>query len=82
MNNKLPNGNYMKVKAVMNYFRHENAKSTLASIIEKTCPVCVGEYSDYYNTEDIKTVINPDLFREMECHVTTHMIGFEKYLAS
>jgi hypothetical protein len=67
-------GNYMKVESVLSYFNHYNVKSTLASIIKKVCPVHEGEFSILYDTKDLKSVIVPDLFRELECHVNTLMI--------
>jgi hypothetical protein len=76
--NQLKPGNYMRVNAVMNYFNHSNIKSTLAGIIEKVCPKHRGEFDIYYDTKDLKSVITPDLFREMECEVTTHMILTEE----
>lgn len=71
-------GNYMKVNSVMNYFYHVNLKSTLADIVKKACTIHEGEFDIYYNTKDLKSVITPDLFREMECQVTTHMILTEE----
>jgi hypothetical protein len=73
-NQKLQPGNYMKVNSVMEYFYHYNVKSTLAEIIKKVCPIHEGEFNIYYSTKDLKSVIVPDLFREMECQVVTHMI--------
>jgi hypothetical protein len=68
-------GNYMKVNSVMNFFCHDgNIKAALARIIKEVCPIHEGEFDIYYNTKDLKSIIVPDLFRELECQVITHMI--------
>lgn len=74
---KLPTGSYMKAKAVQSYFQSVNLKSTLASIINSTCPVHEGEYDVYYDIQDLKMVIVDGLFRELECNVITHIIMSE-----
>ena len=73
-NAKLKPGNYMKVNRVIEILNHKFCKSTLASIVEKICPKHEGEYDIYYNTKDLKNVIESTLFRELECEVITHMI--------
>jgi hypothetical protein len=78
----LPAGSYMKANAVQSYFQSVNLKSTLASIINITCPVYEGEYDVYYDTQDLKNVINPGLFRELECEVITHIIMSEDSVMS
>lgn len=67
-------GNYMKCESVMDYFYHINVKTTLASIILKVCPIHGSEGYIFYNTKDLKSVMMPGLFQELECQVTTHMI--------
>jgi hypothetical protein len=64
----------MNVESVQNYLNHIICRSTLSSIIKKICPIHEHESYIFYNTSDIKSVMMPDLFREMECHVTTHMV--------
>ena len=70
----LPEGQYMKVESVQSYFQTKVLKSTLASVIQLVCPSYEGEYGLYYNVQDLRSVIVPDLFRELECEVTTHVI--------
>jgi hypothetical protein len=74
MNKTLQPGNYMKANRVIETLNHRFCKSTLASIIEKVCIKHEGEFGEYYNTRDLKSLIEPSLFRELECEVTTHMI--------
>lgn len=71
---QLSPGNYMKTKKVIEALEHRFCKSTLASIVKKVCPVHTGELDVYYNTADLKNVIEPNLFRDLECEVITHMI--------
>jgi hypothetical protein len=67
-------GNYMNVDSVMNYLYHVNLRSTLVDIIKKVCPIHGCKLDIYYNTSDLKSVMRPDLFRELECHVITYMV--------
>ena len=79
---KLPAGQYMKVDAVQSYFQSVNLKSTLV-VITVVCPMHEGEYGLYYDTADLKNVIEPSLFRELECDVITHIIPSKvEYLKS
>ena len=71
---KLLAGQYMKVDAVQSYFQSVNLKSTLASVIRIVCPMHEGEYDLYYDTADLKNVIESGLFRELQCKVITHLI--------
>ena len=36
-----------------------------------------GVFNLYYNTQDIKCVMMPDLFKELECDVITYMVTEE-----
>jgi hypothetical protein len=38
----------------------------------------IGERDVYFNTTDLKTIMEADFFKEMECECITHMILTEK----
>ena len=75
--NQLKPGNYMKVSAVLNFIEN-HFKFTLQDVVQKVCPIHTGEFDVYYSTTDLKNVIISNIFREMECEVTTHMILTEE----
>jgi hypothetical protein len=77
-NSKLKSGNYMRVSKVIETLNHKFCRPTVSSIIEKICTKHEGEYDIYYNTKDLRNVIESSLFRELECEVTTHIIENEK----
>jgi hypothetical protein len=58
--------NYMKVEAVLRYIK-KNALALPQYQIE-------GEKNHFFKTDDLKTKIDPILFRSMECEVTTYMV--------
>jgi hypothetical protein len=70
-NKKLNPGNYMKVTPVRlflaKYFPNIEMQANKLTKHE-------GEYDVYFNTSDLKSIMDLDLFKEMECQVTTHMI--------
>lgn len=70
-NQNLPAGNWMKKS---NVIKHLWMHSALRQIIEKTCPTTASREVDYYNCKDLKNVIAPHLYQEMECQVKTLMI--------
>jgi hypothetical protein len=72
--NILKSGNYMNVGEVDDYLCHINLRPTLVDIIKKVCPIHECKLDIYYNTSDLKSVMRPDLFRELECNVITHMV--------
>lgn len=74
MTNQLQSGNYMNAKHVIETLNHRFCRPTLASIAEKVCKKHQGEHGIYFNTTDLKNIMMPDLFKELECEVTTHMI--------
>jgi hypothetical protein len=75
-----PVGNYMSVESVINYFLKQE-RLTLVDIIRNHCNTNVGwnggAFNLYYNTQDIKCVMMPDLFKELECDVITYMVTEE-----
>jgi hypothetical protein len=73
----LPVGNYMSVESVINYFLKQE-RLTLVDIIRNHCSTNFGwngrAFNLYYNTQDLKCVMMPDLFKELECIVATYMV--------
>jgi len=67
-------GNYMNAYHVIETLIHCFGKPTLASIIEKVCTKHQGEPGIYFNTTDLKNIMMPDLFKELECIVVTYMV--------
>lgn len=85
--NQLKPGNYMKVSAVLNFIEN-HFKFSLQTlyypgldVVQKVCPIHKGEFDVYYSTTDLKNVIVPNIFREMECEVNTHMVLTEEELS-
>jgi hypothetical protein len=74
MEKTLKSGNYMKVESVQDFVNHVICRSSLSGIINKVCKVYENESNKFYNTVDLKSIMMPDLFREMECQVITLMI--------
>lgn len=72
--NTLKPGNYMNVHHVIETLNHRFSRPTLASIAEKVCTKHQGKHSIYFNTMDLKNIMMPDLFKELECNVITHMV--------
>jgi ribosome modulation factor len=59
-------GNFMQVEAVLRYLK-KKALALPQYIIE-------GCENHFFSTEDLKTKIDPQLFRIMQCEVTTYMV--------
>lgn len=80
MNNslKLAPGNYMKSSAVLHILYQIYQKPTLAETVEKVCPIHTGEFGQYFSTDDLKSVIDPVFFKDLQCEVVTHMILTEE----
>ena len=74
MANQLNPGNYMKINRVKETINIKFNRPTLVEIIEKYCEVHQGEFDVYYNTNDLKSVMMSDFFKELECEVITHVI--------
>ena len=71
MTNQLQPGNYMKVTSVRLFLaKHFPIQEMNANKLTKH----IGEYDVYFNTSDLKTVMDESIFKEMECEVITHMI--------
>jgi hypothetical protein len=70
---KLQPGTYMKAFKVKEFIQN-HFKFTLGDIVEKTCKIHQGETDQFYSVQDLRSVIAPDLMREMECDCVTYMI--------
>ena len=68
-------GNYMKVTPVRlflsKYFPNIEMEAN-------KLPKHTGEYDVYFNTTDLQTIMDKNLFQELECECITHMILTEK----
>lgn len=72
MTNQLQPGNYMNVQSV-NEFIDTYFSQTYGNTI-KELPKHQGKTKEYYSTLDLKQIITPSIFKEMECEVITYMI--------
>ena len=72
--NILAPGNYMKTTSVLRFLRIFPIECMNANQLTKH----IGERDVYFNTADLKTIMEVDLFKEMECECVTHMILTEK----
>jgi hypothetical protein len=70
MTNQLQSGNYMKTTQVLDFLRIYPTQCAKANQLTKH----IGEYNVYFNTEDLKPIMDNEMFREMECYCVTHMI--------
>ena len=61
----------MQKSQVLDYLQNKTWKFTLRSIVEKVAPVHVLDNTEFYSTTDLKNLIVPELYRKMECSVTT-----------
>jgi hypothetical protein len=66
----LKHGNYMKVKYVNAYFAI--APTHLKYV--KELPQHKGRHDIYYSTEDLKSIMSPGMFNELEHICTTFLI--------
>ena len=77
MKNSLPAGDWMLRNDVLRYLTTSVCKPTISSIIETLCtPHNVGR-NTYYSCEQLRSYIYPPLYREMECKVSTLMVGIK-----
>ena len=73
MSNQLQPGNYMKVQSV-NEFIDKHFSKTYSNTINEKCTKHQGKTGEYYNTADLKQLVTPFVFQELECEVITRMI--------
>jgi len=67
-------GKYMACKPVFDAMYFQFCRPSAAEIIKKTCTVLRGEHTLFFDVEELKKVLTPDLFKDLECVVTTHWI--------
>jgi hypothetical protein len=78
-NMKLENGDYMLKDEVLDYCNFVICKPSLAMIINK-CRSYSDEYGrSWFKANDIKSMMMPDLFREMECNVSIILMAVDEY---
>ena len=71
----LPAGSWMVKSEVVDYLYHRICKVTLAHIVESILDTETSSNGiEYLRTSDIKNVMMTELFREMECEVSTTLI--------
>jgi hypothetical protein len=64
-------GNYMLASKVREFI--DKYFDSYAEIVD-TLPTHQGELGEYYNTNDLRSVIYDDIFVELECNCVTYMI--------
>jgi hypothetical protein len=73
---ELPVGSWMVKNEVVDYLYHRICKVTLAHIVESILDAETSSNGiEYLRTSDIRNVMMPNLFREMECEITTIFIA-------
>jgi hypothetical protein len=75
---KLAPGNYMKSNALLHALYQIYRKPDLAETVEKNCPIHIGEFGQYFSTVDLKSIMDPAFFKNLECEIVTHMILSEE----
>ena len=68
-------GNYMKKVAVQHYVEYTTGKK--ANIKLPVYELPEHGISEFWSTNDLKSIMPKDMFRKMECKVTTHMVGIK-----
>lgn len=74
MKTTLQPGIYMKTRSVISWLDANLPNHKYAEQIIDECPIYKGSESNYFLTEDLKSIIKPDLFREMESDCITYII--------
>jgi hypothetical protein len=64
-------GNYMLVSKVNEFI---GTHFDLYAEVVDTLPTHQGELGEYYDTNDLRSVIYDDIFVELECNCVTYMI--------
>lgn len=72
---KLPVGSWMRRSEVLDYCYHRVCRPTLAHLLEELVSVQTSNLgTEYLPTSEIKNIMTADLFREMECYVSTVLV--------
>jgi hypothetical protein len=66
----LKKGNYMIIKAVVNYVECKTGRKANIKL-----PTHYHNYLGYYDTNDLKAIMPAKMFRDMECVVSTLMVN-------
>jgi len=74
MKTTLQPGSYMRTKSVVSWLNSNLPKHKYAEKILDECEIYKGSESNYFSTEDLKSIIKEDMFREMECDCITYII--------
>ena len=77
MNTSLKPGHYMKVTPVRLFLSKwfPNIEMEANKLTKHE-----GEFDVYFSTSDLKTIMKLDIFKELECECTTHVILSEEDL--
>lgn len=71
----LPKGDWMNQTELLEALTHKFNSTDLAYKIWNSCsPEIASTGTPYYNTKALKSMIDPNLFRQIECEVSTLMI--------
>ena len=74
MKNSLPTGNWMLRNDVLDYLSITVCKPTLSDIIETLCTPHIVGGDTYYSCKQLRSYIYSQLYKEMECKVSTLMV--------
>jgi len=64
-------GNYMKVTSVRLFLSKYHP---LIEMEANRLPKHIGEYDVYFSTTNLQTIMDKNLFKDLECECITHMI--------
>ena len=74
MKTTLQPGSYMRTKSVISWLNSNLPNHKYSEQILDDCKIYKGTESNYFSTEDLKTIIKSDMFKEMECDCITYII--------
>ena len=75
MKNSLPLGDWMLRNDVLDYLSIAVCKPALSDIIETLCTPHIVGGDAYYSCKQLRSYIYSQLYKEMECEVSTLMVG-------
>lgn len=72
---KLPVGSWMRRSEVLDYCYYRVCRPTLAHILESIISIETSNLGiEYLPTSEVRNIMTADLFREMECSVSTIVV--------
>jgi|688.fasta_scaffold2073270_2 hypothetical protein len=74
MKSSLHPGIYMRTSSVISWLDANLPAHKYVEQIMDVCPIYQGSESNYFSTEDLKSIIKSDMFKEMECDCITYII--------